>query len=957
MESKANSKQGTITPEVRPPKRIWHVPRPGAKVSVILLDWGVRESFHSLDYLARQRLPRSEYEIIWVEYRDRKAAGIEERLAAARRDGAEAPVDQWIVMGVHESIYYHKHVMYNVGIAASQGRIVVICDSDAIFTPNFLTSIVDRFEADPEIVLHLDEVRNADPKFYPFAYPPIEEVLGPGAINWSDGLTSGLRDEVDPLHSLNYGACMCAWRDDLIAIGGADEHEDYLGHVCGPYELTFRLTNYGRREVWSRDEFIYHVWHPGQAGDDNLVGPHDGAHVSTRALEARDSGRSRPCVENGAIEILRTRGPRDFARVADRLLPPTYGRDWTREAVSTHGRHRLWKKLTLIGEHRQYNLIECAGDYFAAPQRLGAVDLNDAAQRDRTEILKASNRESLILRVDERENSPVPERVWGRRGDFRMVEHERRFYALPARAEAAPSGDWRSRADLLSADTLSELETRLEESLGPLTPDCVETVGKHNLVKFRGRVFGIPQRMGPVDLFDMEERARPGVLWGDSVEEVRARALERESARPIEFAGWLPAFRHFGNCGRHPQFDHANEPPPGYVFQRTGPEKISEPFWSRVGLRRRARLALSRLKLLRVAWRLAVDCRADGASWRAIRRFLRTRSAPSQWALPDSHDLVFLTSVPYTLGQYRWVIEIEDAISLFFPFVQNGQTSDTKIEDALCFRPLRTLLEAPSCRAIVTHMRSTAENLPKMFRSQRIAAKTFHVPLGVPLPERAVSQKAPGRLELLFSNSWHQDWRSFSIRGGFDALEAYAQLHDRYPHVRLTLRTKLPENLPDRYRRIIDDCGVRVLDRFLPREEWERLRASSHVFLLPSDRIHIVSILQAMALGMVVVVSDGWGMEEYVTHDRNGLIVKGRYGKVTWVDEQDGMLRENYSLMQDSDPVVTRGLVEALSRLIEDESLRKRLGETARRDVETQFNLRNWNLGLKRVFDHCHRAA
>jgi hypothetical protein len=119
------------------------------------------------------------------------------------------------------------------------------------------------------------------------------------------GKTTGLLDTIDPLHTRNYGACMSALREDLINIGGADEHIDYLGHICGPYEMTFRLVNAGKKEVWHEDEFLYHVWHPGQAGFGNYLGPHDGKHVSTTALQCRKTQRILPLVENSAIRMLR----------------------------------------------------------------------------------------------------------------------------------------------------------------------------------------------------------------------------------------------------------------------------------------------------------------------------------------------------------------------------------------------------------------------------------------------------------------------------------------------------------------------------------------------------------------------------------------------------------------------------------------------------------------------------
>src|SRR5579883_3376326 len=66
-------------------------------VSLILLDWNCRESFHALDYLARQDVPRDDYEIIWIEFYDRRADEIDRRIAAAEAKGDPLPVDNWIV--------------------------------------------------------------------------------------------------------------------------------------------------------------------------------------------------------------------------------------------------------------------------------------------------------------------------------------------------------------------------------------------------------------------------------------------------------------------------------------------------------------------------------------------------------------------------------------------------------------------------------------------------------------------------------------------------------------------------------------------------------------------------------------------------------------------------------------------------------------------------------------------
>src|SRR3990170_3354604 len=59
------------------------------KVSLILLDWSVRESFHLLHYLARQDVPREDFEVIVIEYYSRVSDAIRK---------FESEVDTWLLL-------------------------------------------------------------------------------------------------------------------------------------------------------------------------------------------------------------------------------------------------------------------------------------------------------------------------------------------------------------------------------------------------------------------------------------------------------------------------------------------------------------------------------------------------------------------------------------------------------------------------------------------------------------------------------------------------------------------------------------------------------------------------------------------------------------------------------------------------------------------------------------------
>jgi len=351
--------------------------RASPTVSLILLDWSVRESFHLLHYLSQQNVDRDRFEVIIIEYYSRVSDAVRK---------FEAQVDTWVLLEMPESCYYHKHLMYNAGIVLSRGEICVICDSDAMVREAFIGTITREFEDDPKIVLHLDQFRNMRRDFYPFNYPSFDDVIGDGCINNVDGKTKGILDFEDPIHTRNYGACMCARRKDLIAIGGADEHVDYLGHICGPYEMTFRLVSQGLREKWHPSEFMYHTWHPGQAGQDNYLGPHDGRHLSTTALTALITARVEPLVLNAAVAALRSGVSFPDAALAELLVQKRYHTEWIRENLDDVEAIRGLRSASAIAEN--YRGFRISSDHAEGirVRPIISVDLGDAPGEFNVEV-------------------------------------------------------------------------------------------------------------------------------------------------------------------------------------------------------------------------------------------------------------------------------------------------------------------------------------------------------------------------------------------------------------------------------------------------------------------------------------------------------------------------------------------------------------------------------------------
>jgi hypothetical protein len=259
------------------------------KVSLILLDWSCRERFHALDWLNKQDVPRDSYEIIWVELYDRVIP--------------EATEKADVVITCNQKGMYHKHMGYNVGLLESKGEIITICDSDAVFPPDFVTSVIHRFYPNgntraplPSVLMHYEQRTKS-------TYPDgLSDVEGLRSFTWID---------LWP----NAGACMSVRREDVFRFGAFDEHRSFRGYLCGPYDLGWRLVNAGIPEIWHDESVcLWHFTHPdppasfGQSFSPKLFAemlqPHVDHHA-LKAVEAFSSGRMLPLRENSDVHQAR----------------------------------------------------------------------------------------------------------------------------------------------------------------------------------------------------------------------------------------------------------------------------------------------------------------------------------------------------------------------------------------------------------------------------------------------------------------------------------------------------------------------------------------------------------------------------------------------------------------------------------------------------------------------------
>jgi tetratricopeptide (TPR) repeat protein len=436
------------------------------------------------------------------------------------------------------------------------------------------------------------------------------------------------------------------------------------------------------------------------------------------------------------------------------------------------------------------------------------------------------------------------------------------------------------------------------------------------------------------------------------------RGLRSKSLREIEYAGYLLG-EDPCRVAKHPVFAHIQHPPEGYQFIKTDRSQDFA-YWEYIKYIINT-LLLDRkdftfLAHKRVLGSLVKDTIKYGGTIKVAQDFFKDRQLPSQTQLPERTKLAFIPTYPYSIGLARWVIEIEDSTTLFFPYLLNGQTASCEASKNKFFPAVKALLESDSCQGIITHVKSTADSLPKLFKSDKIGKKTVHSPLGVKLPELTGKKTTSDNscINLLFTNSWHQYSEGFYLRGGVDVLEASGVLAERYSHINLILRTQLPELNNKQANLVANHPRIKLIDKFLSNEELHNLMLNTDIYLIPAARIHVMSTLKALSYGIPVIATDGWGFSEYIDDGRNGILIPGRYGVCSWIDEKNGMLREDYSSINHpngSNPKIVAGIVEAVSNLIENPEKRQQMSHYARLSTETKFTIAQWNETLKVTFD------
>ena len=214
----------------------------------------------------------------------------------------------------------------------------------------------------------------------------------------------------------------------------------------------------------------------------------------------------------------------------------------------------------------------------------------------------------------------------------------------------------------------------------------------------------------------------------------------------------------------------------------------------------------------------------------------------------------------------------------------------------------------------------TSEKVKNLVKALDIdLSKLVKIPNGVDTNYfRPLNLKKSGKtIKLLFVG------RISRIKGVHDLMESFKSLAHRYENLKLILVSSGGTPLALKLIRKFELEGKVEVIEGVPHKDMVYVYNSADIFVLPSRfEAFGMSILEAMSCGLPVVTTYQYNNKHEFVKDRvNGFLVQ--VGNVA-------------------------DLTDKLSRLIEDEHLRQRLGKKARETVVKEFN---WHLIAEKVID------
>ncbi|MEM5782043.1 MAG: glycosyltransferase family 4 protein [Candidatus Aenigmatarchaeota archaeon] len=298
-------------------------------------------------------------------------------------------------------------------------------------------------------------------------------------------------------------------------------------------------------------------------------------------------------------------------------------------------------------------------------------------------------------------------------------------------------------------------------------------------------------------------------------------------------------------------------------------------------------------------------------------------------------DLIHSCRGILILNRKPWIVDIEHAGS-FGNYLKINK------------RIVNKLLSSNYCKKILPHCMAAGESLKNAYDTSNFKQKIEILYPAISTHWiKGIKRKYEDKLTLLFIGKGI----SFYRKGGKEILQAFDILNKKYD-IKLIMKTEPPEEIKRKYGK---RDNIEFFTQTISRNElFLKLYAHSDIFVFPTyvDSFGYV-LLEAMVARLPLVATNIFAIPEIIEDGKNGFLIHTPISdfdsnflyKFKYYDIGNYIKRKNF-------PVIVKQLVEKLSLLIEDSSLRRKMGRYGRRLVEKgKFSIKERNRKLREIYE------
>jgi len=299
-----------------------------------------------------------------------------------------------------------------------------------------------------------------------------------------------------------------------------------------------------------------------------------------------------------------------------------------------------------------------------------------------------------------------------------------------------------------------------------------------------------------------------------------------------------------------------------------------------------------------------------------------------------SADLIHSSRGILILNRTPWIVDMEN-VGCVVNFQYDLLVS--KFQRKLILK----LLFSNFCKKILAWSLAAKESIlngldKKLEEKIEVVYPAMHIP--------KIKKRERENIRLLFIGDFYR-------KGGLDVLESFKILKKRYD-IGLTMITNLPQQFMKKYKSIEN---VSFVEPRLPRSVlYQQYYPNSDIYLYPTywDTFGL-TILEAMSFSLPIIATNTYAIPEMVIDGKNGFLLRS---PILWHNKFYLPKYKNWNIFYRKIKTPHKGiinqLVEKTSLLIENSSLRKRIGRYGRKLVEKgKFSIKERNKKLKRIYE------